>query len=175
MVVNIGCAEGYYTVGIARRLPNSRILAFDSYALARQTCKRLAQMNGVSQSVHIGHQFEPGDFAALPSQDTLVLCDIEGAEGALLAPTQAPNLANLDLIVESHECLVPGITKTLIERFASTHDITLVQDTGQRNLESPAPWFLGLSHLDQLLAVWEWRSGPTPWLVMRSRTGREAA
>jgi hypothetical protein len=29
------------------------------------------------------------------------------------------------------------------------------------------PWWLkDLSHLDQLLAVWEWRAGPTPWLVM---------
>ena len=26
-----------------------------------------------------------------------------------------------------------------------------------------------LAHLDQLLAVWEWRSGATPWLVMRAR------
>jgi hypothetical protein len=26
-----------------------------------------------------------------------------------------------------------------------------------------------LAHRGQLLATWEWRSGPTPWLVMRSR------
>jgi hypothetical protein len=24
----------------------------------------------------------------------------------------------------------------------------------------------GLSHLDQLLATWEWREQPTPWLVL---------
>jgi len=28
---------------------------------------------------------------------------------------------------------------------------------------------VGLAHLDQLLAVWEWRSGPKPWLVMKTR------
>ncbi len=30
---------------------------------------------------------------------------------------------------------------------------------------SPA-WMQGLGHLDQLLAIWEWRMAPTPWLVL---------
>src|SRR5947207_8629242 len=29
VVINIGCAEGYYAVGLALRLPNSRVYAFD--------------------------------------------------------------------------------------------------------------------------------------------------
>jgi hypothetical protein len=76
----------------------------------------------------------------------------------------------MDMIVESHECLVPGITKRLIDRFSATHEITLVHDDGQRQLDSPPVWFNNLAHLDQLLATWEWRSGPTPWLVMRSQS-----
>jgi hypothetical protein len=28
---------------------------------------------------------------------------------------------------------------------------------------------MSLAHLDQLLATWEWRSGPTPWLVMKAK------
>ena len=28
------------------------------------------------------------------------------------------------------------------------------------------PWLQELTHLDQLLAVWEWWQQPTPWLVM---------
>ena len=31
-------------------------------------------------------------------------------------------------------------------------------------------WFSNMAHLDQLLAFWEWRSGPTPWLVMKSQS-----
>jgi hypothetical protein len=30
-------------------------------------------------------------------------------------------------------------------------------------------WLQELAHLDQLLAVWEWRAAPTPWLVMRPK------
>jgi hypothetical protein len=75
----------------------------------------------------------------------------------------------MDLIVESHECLLPGITQQLIHRFSPTHHITLVQDNGQRQLPYAPDWFHNLAHLDQLLAVWEWRSGPTPWLVMKAK------
>ena len=28
-ILNIGCAEGYYAVGMARRMPNTQVLAFD--------------------------------------------------------------------------------------------------------------------------------------------------
>jgi hypothetical protein len=31
-------------------------------------------------------------------------------------------------------------------------------------------WMTPLPHLDLLLATWEWRAAPTPWLVMRPRT-----
>ena len=98
-----------------------------------------------------------------------MFCDIEGAEDELLDPSLAPALKELDIIVESHECIRAGITQRLISRFEATHDIQLVEDYGMRRLEEPPPWFAQMSHLDQLLATWEWRSGPTPWLVMNAR------
>jgi hypothetical protein len=101
----------------------------------------------------------------------LVLCDIEGAEKDLLDPDVAPSLKGMDLIVESHECLLPGITQLLLNRFKDTHQITLVQDNSQRQLQDAPQWFNNLVHLDQLLATWEWRSGATPRLVMKSNAG----
>jgi len=37
------------------------------------------------------------------------------------------------------------------------------------------PMFGKLGHLDQLLALWEWRMGPTPWLLLASRQWPESA
>jgi len=168
-VLNIGCAEGYYAVGMARRMPTTQVLAFDVDPNAREACSDLARKNQVAQRVTVEGLFAHEHFAAFANRRVLLMCDIEGAERDLLDPALAPALQSMDIIVESHECLVPGITALLMERFKPTHTITLVQDDGQRQLASAPPWFLNLAHLDQLLATWEWRSGPTPWLVMHAR------
>ena len=167
-ILNIGCAEGYYAVGMARRMPSTQVLAFDLNPKAQEVCTALAQKNGVSDRVKVGALFKPEDFANYANQKVLVLCDIEGAEKDLLDPALAPALKGMDLIVESHECLISGITQTLINRFKESHQITLVQDNGQRQLKDTPQWFNNLEHLDQLLATWEWRSGATPWLVMKA-------
>ena len=168
-ILNIGCAEGYYAVGMAKRMPNTQVLAHDLNPKAQEISAALAQKNSVSERVTIGTLFTPDDFAAHAGHEVLLMCDIEGAERELLNPEIAPALKGMDIIVESHECLIPGITQLLIDRFKDTHQITLVQDDGQRQLVSPPQWFINLAHLDQLLATWEWRSGPTPWLVMKPK------
>ena len=167
-ILNIGCAEGYYAVGMARKMPNTQMYAFDLDTNAQKVCAELALKNGVSERITIGSLFKPEDFEAYKGQHVLVLCDIEGAEHDLLNLEIAPALAEMDLIVESHEGLYPGITQTLINRFQKTHAITLIHDNGLRQLANAPTWFNNLAHLDQLLATWEWRSGPTPWLVMMS-------
>lgn len=168
-ILNIGCAEGYYAVGMARRMRNTQVLAHDLNPKAQQICAELARKNQVTDRVCVGGLFAPADFAAYAGQQVLVMCDIEGAERELLDPVRAPALCGMDIIVESHECLIPGVTQLLIDRFKGSHHITLVQDDGQRRLDKPPHWFLNLAHLDQLLATWEWRSGPTPWLVMTAK------
>jgi hypothetical protein len=170
-ILNIGCAEGYYAVGMAQRMPHTRVMAYDLNPTAQKTCTELAAKNGVSERVQVGALFKPEDFNAYLGQRVLILCDIEGAELELLNPQAAPALTTMDLIVESHECLKPGVTQNLIDRFTPTHHITMVHDDGQRQLSNAPTWFQNLAHLDQLLATWEWRSGPTPWLVMHAKQG----
>jgi hypothetical protein len=169
-ILNIGCAEGYYAVGMAKRMPNTRVLAHDLNPKAQEVCAQLAHKNQVADRVTVGGLFTPADFAAYAGKKVLLMCDIEGAERELLDPAASHALKGMEIIVESHECLIPGITQLLIDRFKATHDITLVQDDGQRQLVKPPAWFLNLAHLDQLLATWEWRSGPTPWLVMKPKS-----
>ena len=45
---------------------------------------------------------------------------------------------------------------------------TRLQSHNLAHPEIPPAWFNNLAHLDQLLATWEWRSGATPWLVMKA-------
>ncbi|MBM3645599.1 MAG: hypothetical protein FJX02_14815 [Alphaproteobacteria bacterium] len=109
-ILNIGCAEGYYAVGMARRMPATRVFAFDLNVAAQETCTTLARKNGVSARFEVGALFSPADFAAHAGGKVLVLCDIKGAERELLDPAQAPALRGMDMIVESHDCLRAGTT-----------------------------------------------------------------
>jgi hypothetical protein len=164
VVIDIGCAEGYYAVGLARMLPTATVHAHDISHSARAACAELAARNGVTDRVVIGGEFRPGDFEAFRGRRVLVLVDVEGAEADILQPDLAPALADMQLIVETHDLYRPGTLDLLQSRFAPTHDIVRV-DTGPKT--TPLPWWLKeLGHLDQLLAVWEWRVLPTPWLVM---------
>lgn len=164
VVIDLGSAEGYYAVGLARRLPKARVLARDANPKAQALCAALAAANGVAERVEIGGLLEHADFDLCQAQKTLVVCDIEGAEGALLDPVRAPGLRSADILVEAHDCIQHGLSHLLVERFRATHHIRVI---GRRLDDSGLPdWMEALSDLDRLVALWEWRSGPTPWLWM---------
>ena len=169
VVVNVGCAEGYYAVGLALKMPQTKSFAFDVDTAAQEACALLAKKNNVEDRIQIKDRFDTNSLTQFRDQNVLVICDIEGEEETLLDPATMPELSEVDIIVESHECIRKGVTDLLKSRFEQSHDITRVDDNGSRSLESLPPWFSKMEHLDQLLATWEWRSGPTPWLVMKRK------
>jgi len=167
-VLNIGCAEGYYAVGIKRLLPDVQVLAFDIDPNAQAGCKALAAKNRVE--IEVRGQFNIEDFArfARDGGRVLVWCDIEGAEAELLDPARAPALRSMDLVVEMHETPA-GHTRNIIpQRFQETHDIE-IRTARSHNPVLPA-CLSEVSDLDRLLAQWEWRSNPTPWAILRPRS-----
>lgn len=167
VVINIGCAEGFYAVGMARLMPGVEVCAYDVSAAAQEDCAETAEANAVSDQVRIGGQFTGEDFAAFNGRKALVLIDAEGAEDDLLDPAAFPALAEMNVIVETHPGARNGVTERLTERFTPSHDVLRVE---QQAKDPPLPdWLAANGHLDQLLAVWEWRGSPTPWLVMRPR------
>jgi len=168
LVIDIGCADGYYAVGLARRMPKARILAHDVDSRALEHCAALAKANAVADRISLGGLFTHTDFRLTRNQRTVVICDIEGAEEQLLDPALAPDMLSADILVEVHECFRPGLVDLLRQRFAATHDIRRID----RALDpTPMPQAMqGWSDLDRLLALWEWRQGETPWLWMTRKT-----
>lgn len=167
LVIDVGSAEGYYAVGLARRMPGARIMARDDNPAAQSLCKALAEANAVSHRIEIGGRMAHDDFAICAAQPTAVLCDIEGAEGELLDPARAPGLLQADILVEVHEGMRPGLLAALAARFAPSHALALIQP----KLEGGAlpEWTHQLNDLDRLLLLWEWRASPTPWLWMQRK------
>lgn len=166
-VLDIGCAEGYYAVGLARRMPGSIVHARDSDPRARALCADLARANGVEARIAIGPEVTHQDLALCASAPTFLLCDIEGAEAKLLDPARAPALTEADILVEVHEALRPGVFALLTQRFEPTHRVTRIDRSLRPDLLPD--WAAALSDLDRLLLLWEWRATPTPWLWMERR------
>jgi hypothetical protein len=167
LIIDIGCAEGYYAVGLARRLPNTIVWARDADKIAREKCVALAATNDVGGRVKVGGQLTHADFDICRAQDTTIICDIEGAEDGLLDPQLAKGLRRADILVEVHENVHPNLTTHIAERFEETHQISVIQ----RSFSSDAlpDWMDGLSDMDRLISLWEWRAGPTPWLWMQRK------
>ncbi|MCX7174926.1 MAG: hypothetical protein NT159_13615 [Proteobacteria bacterium] len=166
-VLNIGCADGYYAVGLAQRMPNAKIIAHDLNPAAQTNCREVAELNGVVDRVQVGGLFEGADFAVFAGKKIWLVMDIEGGERELLDPVSYPALRSMTVLVECHDCFVPGMSVEIARRFADSHAITRVDHT---LTATPLPeWLQGLGHLDHLLAVWEWRMGPTPWLILEPK------
>lgn len=167
LVIDVGAAEGYYAVGLARRMPGARVLARDQNPRAQALCRELARLNGVEGRVLVGGVMEPSDFALCLGERSVVLCDIEGAEDTLLDPHLGPGLLGADVLVEVHEGMHPGLLARLTERFSPSHSVRRIDRA--LNPDALPPWAEALSDLDRLILLWEWRASPTPWLWMEAR------
>jgi hypothetical protein len=79
-VVNIGCAEGYYAVGLARLLSAATVIAFDTDENAQKICRAAAGSNGVAARLRVEGECAParlGSITATGGRKLLVI-DCEG-------------------------------------------------------------------------------------------------
>lgn len=126
-ILDIGCAEGYYAAGFGMRMPNTKIIAYDIDDEARKNAGQLIELNEL-KNVLVKNECTHAELNEMCMVNTLIFCDIEGFESFLLDPVEAPNLRYVDLIIESHDFLVPGMTENLINRFYKTHSIKIAVD-----------------------------------------------
>lgn len=169
-VVNIGCAEGYYAVGLARLLPQATVYAFDIDTVACAICMRSAKENGVAERVTTGGRCGIPDLATIlerPGRILLIL-DCEGAEMELLDPAKLPGLAKCDVIVETHGTT---ITDALAARFSSSHGVVRIAQGGRDPNEVPA--LRSLAETDRWALVDEGRPESMEWLAFWSKTAAQ--
>lgn len=169
LVINIGAAEGYYAVGLARLLPDTFVHAFDTEAVSQDICRTAAGLNDVASRISVTGQCTSGVLQAiLPRGRTpLVICDCEGHERELIDPQRVPALRTATVIVECHDFIDASITQTLVDRLSPTHALGGVQE-GARD-PNTFPFLRSLDSLDRWLAVCEYRPSTMHWLVARPK------
>jgi hypothetical protein len=168
LIVNVGCAEGYYAIGLARRLPEATVYAFDIDENARQLTYHTARINGVEERVHLKGECTSETLGRIVTSETLLVVDCEGCELELLRPDRALSLRTATILVELHDALHPQISSRLLSRFSATHAIELV--SYRRPLRKDYPALKDLCPADRIIAVDEMRPAepyPTEWAVLR--------
>lgn len=166
-IVNIGCGEGYYTVGLALLHPEANIQAYDIRPKARKLCHRLACLNGVSGRIDIhsglsAKQLESYEF----KEKTLILCDCEGYEKELFTVENASKLAKCDLLIETHDFIDLEISSYLKKIFQNTHQIYSIfsVDDIQKVLVYKFEALEGLSLNDKKIVLTEQRPAQMEWI-----------
>lgn len=138
-VIDIGAAEGYYAIGLARRLPQATVYAFEADKLARTLLKRVAEINNVASRVHIFGLCQPENLEELINvgEEILLICDVEGAEATLLDPEVISGLQVAHILVELHSKKSPGIQELLTKRFRTSHTICRIEQQPRSVLDYP--------------------------------------
>jgi tRNA G37 N-methylase Trm5 len=138
-VVDIGAAEGYYAVGLALRMQDAKVVAFEMEPAAQELLGKLARLNHVSNRVAIQGECTSRNLSATlnDSGRTLLICDAEGGEVFLLDPVRIPKLAACHILVELHDHVLSGMSEEIRSRFAETHEITHIEETKRNRSDFP--------------------------------------
>jgi len=169
--VNIGAGEGYYAVGLAKRMPGTQFICFDAEPSNQEQIKTLAKLNGVEDQIDVrGFCDEAALADALgDARDVLIICDIEGAEVEVLSPEAVPALRRADVLVEMHDIVRKGCTAAVRPRFEGTHTIEVIPTRRRRPEDFPNG--VEIDPRQRLTCMDEGR-GPVPmtflWMKTRS-------
>ena len=179
MIIDVGSAEGYYSVGLATKIPDAKILSFDVDPWARRQQARLAQLNHV-ENITIGKYCSWTDLNEALQAGGLVVCDIEGHEYQLLDPSKATALRKADILVELHpspdgRMSVQDGASALSSRFASTHEIALIPYNFEDKISRFTNGDFGLHGSDLLEALNELRPSEQVWLWCRAASNKRPA
>jgi len=147
LIVDVGAAEGYYAVGFACRLPESRMIAFETEAAGRDAVTEMAALNDVSDRVTVMGTCDADSLGAVLAgqSNAVVLMDVEGYEDVWLDPEKLSALRSATFLVELHEFSVPGITAAIAARFAETHTLELIWAEDRHR--SDFPWQTAITRL----------------------------
>jgi hypothetical protein len=166
-LVTVGAADGYYAVGFALASPATQVRAYELDAERREGCTLLAEANGVSDRVTVEARCTPELLAEL-APGACILIDCAGCESELLTEAALPGLRRATLLVELHDGVDKAATGMILRRFSSTHEVELI-DGEPRNVDDfPEPSFL--NPRNRQIAIWEFRSRPMRWAILRPRS-----
>ena len=175
VLVNLGAADGYYGVGLVATNNFARSICYESSDQGRAYLERLSAQNGVADRVQIfgtATSSFPDDLKKLgiSIDESLILCDVEGAEFDIFTDDCLRSLKGADVIIELHDFMVKDGSKALqkmVDAARNHFNLSLIK-TGFRDL-SGFPELDSLNDSDRWLICSEGRIQLMAWLHLSPR------
>ena len=172
-IIDVGAAEGFYAVGLARKYPDKIIYAFEMNLSSQRLLQKVISDNFV-KNIEVRGKCEYNDLNNFGAKldNALIVMDCEGYEVELLNSHSVTIFKNTCILVEVHEMYEAGCTNQLRERFSSTHNIQEIEgkhrdiDDWPKQLQLLRYFFpkeLLLDFMD------EGRPYPMNWLYMKPK------
>ena len=173
-IIDVGAAEGFYAVGLARKYPEKMIYAFEMDLSTQRVLEKVISDNLI-KNIEMCGKCEYNDLLNFGAKldDSLIVMDCEGYEIELLNNLSISILKNTTMLVELHEMYAPGCTNELRERFSSTHNIQEIEGKHRDINDWPKQLkFLEYLYPKELLLDFmdEGRPYPMNWLYMKPKT-----
>jgi hypothetical protein len=166
-IVDIGAKFGYYAIGLAKKYPTTRVVAFDTDWWARDAVREMAAANGL-HNIDVKGFCSKEWLAGNIQEAAFIISDCEGYETVLFETDTISKLRSATLIIEVHDCLVPGASDRLLAAFGQTHSVRVYGLEGSQRV--PALSLDFLSEPERRLAMHEVRP-PQSWLLCLPNTG----
>lgn len=126
-VLDIGSAEGYYLVGFGKMFKDAHLVGFEIEEKGRELNQELYEKNGLNNTLTLLGEATNENITPHITDNTLLICDCEGAEVDILDPSKVPQLKNVKTaIIELHDFIRPQAKEILTERFSPTHTVTII-------------------------------------------------
>lgn len=171
-IIDIGCAEGYYAIGMSLLFSNATVYAYDTNDEAIHLCKEMARLNGVEERLVFRSFFDLDEFRRIRFRGKgLVFSDCEGYEKHLFNQDSVELFSPHDLIIETHD-EIDGTISEICNAFENSHEISCVQSLSDtRRLKTYR--YKELERYDiatKYRLIRECRSDSSQWLILKSRT-----
>ncbi len=173
-IVNVGAAEGYYSVGLALKCPEARVIAFEMEEEGRKLMHLLAKRNNVRNRIQIEAGCGSGDLEPTLQKASrpAIVIDAEGAELELLNPATCPSLRRSAILMESHVRAGVETGAIMGALFQETHTVLRVRSQPRTFQQLPRVLRL-LGHCGMrrhaMSTLEEGRGGPMTWLWLTPR------
>ena len=172
-IIDVGCAEGYYAVGLALRVPDAMVYAYDLWDGAQRLCAAFAELNQVADRMSVRSLFTADELRDIRIRRRgLIICDCEGGENDIFTEQTRNCFVDWDLLIETHDFMDITISTRMADLFRDTHErrSILSVDDIQKAKTYNYPELEGLDLATRRAILAEFRPTLMEWQFLTSRS-----